>query len=235
MKKLHDILKIFAACCFVLMQGICLKADASASLTAVVEYGKTEKDGDTTPVPGMKLSIWKSASLQDGDYVTDELYADIIDNYHDMSASEMINLSARLADRIREKGIEPDRTAVTDQSGTAVFTSIEESEFGIYLLDAEDAKGKTETYTLQEKFLFEVPEMSDLQWNYHVVVRPKVSMTPVPTPTPAPSPTPKPTPPPKAPDTSDHQNTGLWYMMLGGSLFAAAAAMALRTKLTEEE
>ena len=233
MKKLHDILKILTVCCFVLMQAVCLHADETASLKAEVIYGAEDKDSSPEPVSGMELSIWQIARLQDGDYVVNEEYADLVTDFRDMSAEEMISLSGKLRERIKENGIDADQKAVTDKSGTAVFSDIDQEQFGIYLMDGTAAEGEAKTYTLQESFLFQVPSTEDTVWNYDVVVRPKISRTLIPTPTPTPTPPPK-KPPVTPPDTSDPTNNGFWNMVLGCSLLVMAAALFLRTR-TEEE
>lgn len=175
-------------------------ADMTVSLVYEEGDGKT---AEKIPLEGANVLLFKVASLALEDdnfqYILEESYADTGLDLNTMTAAKSLDAAKLLEQVIRDKGLEPYTSGVTDSSGQITFTGLEP---GMYLGIQEEKVIVKDKSVFFGASLWMVPEGEQddngvITWNYSVTVYPKVAPeiedTPTPTPTSTPTPTPTPT------------------------------------------
>ncbi len=149
-------------------------ADEDATFTVLVQHGEGD---EARNIDGMTLEIYEVARLGDAGYEMLPAYESVqvgdepVNFNEQMSAKNAAAVAKELAGLVADQ--QPNGTQTTDANGTASFGQV---EGGVYLIVQVGAEGTATEYTTLDPTLANVPQMTEDEVIYDVVVRPKATV-----------------------------------------------------------
>lgn len=171
MKKRILLLISLIVICLTMFAPLCvngatpLDPDAEASLT--ISY---QKDGAT--FPGLTVDIYRVAqAFSSGKFELIEPFSSYPVNIHDiMEQEQWTNVANTLNAYIVSNHVTPDKEALTNAEGLAVFTNL---ETGLYLVEEVVAENTNGTYVFNRFMVYLPTPQTDGSYDYAVEAKPK--------------------------------------------------------------
>lgn len=140
-----------------------IDTDRKASLKIDYKYDKTS-------VAGAQISIYRAADVSSaGVYSPAEGFEDIPVDYYSINEDGGRGLASTLIGYAAKEGMAPTASALTSDSGEAVFSGL---KTGLYAVKVSDTVQGGYTYKA-EPFIALLPSKADGIWNYDISAAPK--------------------------------------------------------------
>lgn len=148
-----------------------VNSSASCSLTITIA---AHDDSAVTDISGEQLTIYQVASLTtnggSADYFPTADFQGIAIKYDGMTVEQSIAAASELQNYAKTQHIASVGSAVTADSGTAVFSNL---RVGMYLVTETGRTGGAADYNPLQPFLVMVPQYDGTSWGYDVTALPK--------------------------------------------------------------